>query len=166
MADTVLPFNDEAMTYDLTKHMYVLNEDYVVNSMGIDLLRLLKADEDPKRSSIVKRYLDRISMLVYNFIYSHCRNDIKDYVEFMLAKRENWREYIQQALEEQLIYVTRNGDLTTYNGIDLYKGTKLQIKREDTISPNTKDILSNGDILYTGYYIVPINFSDIKRSDY
>lgn len=165
MAD-ILPFDDTAMTYDLTRHQYILDADYVYNEMGIDLLRDLNAQEDPKRSSIIERHLKRASSLIYNFIYSFNRNDNKDYVEFMLAKNIDWREPIQQALEEQVIFMRPNPDTSQTRGVNLMKGTKLQTKREDAISPLAQDILQNAGILYTGFYVIPINFDEIKRSDY
>lgn len=166
MAETVLPFDSEAMNYDITLHRYVLNNDYVLNELGIDLLRDLNAQEDPKRSSIVARHLKRASLLIYSFIYSFARIDIKDYVEFMLAKREDWREPIQQALEEQIFFMRPNPDTSQTRGVNLMTGSKTKLKREDAISPLAQDILQNAGILYTGFYIVPIDFDSIKRSDY
>lgn len=166
MAETIYPLDDTAMTYDLTRHMYILNNDYVLNELGIDLLRDLNATKDPKRSSIAERHLKRASTLIYNFIYSFARNDAKDYIEFGCAKNPNWREPIQQALEEQVIFMRPNPDTSQTRGVNIMAGTKMALKREDAISPLAQDILQNAGILYTGYYLVPLNFDEIKRLDY
>ena len=166
MADIVYPYNDDAMAYDLDWHFYKLKEDYVTNELGEDLIGTLNLADDTKRASAVDRYLRRISRVIYNYIYSHCSTNTKDYVEYLLAKKPEWRKIIQEALEEQLYYTLRNGDLTTYNGIDIYNGTKMQLKREDTISPLASDVLANAGILYNGFYSIPIDFEKVKRSDY
>lgn len=162
----IYPNDDEAMNYNSELHMYVLNVDYVKNELGEDLLATLDAYGDTIRSALPVRFLKRVSRIVYSFIYSYARSDVKSYVEYLLAKKPEYREAIQQALEEQCYFMLRNADLTTYNGVDLYKGSKMQVKREDTMSSLGKDILQNAGILYTGHYTVPLNFEAIKRSDY
>lgn len=166
MAEQIYPYDDTAMVYDIDWHFYKLESDYVINELGEDLLANLNLADDTKRASAVDRYLKRISRVLYSFVYSHTSIDTKDYVEYLLAKKPEWRDVIQQALEEQLYFTLRNGDLTSYNGINIYNGSKMELKREDKISPLASDMLANAGILYNGYYTIPMDFEKVKRSDY
>lgn len=162
----IYPYNDSAMIYDINNHFYVLNSNFVLNEMAIDLIRELKAQDSPIRSKIEERYLSRVSLLIYNFIYSFNQNNSIDYMEYLLAKKPEWRTPIQKALEEQVLFMSVNPDVSQTRGVNLIKGTKLQTKREDAISPIAQDILQNAGILYTGYFEVPFDFYKIIRSDY
>ena len=67
------PYSDNTMTYDVTKHRYILTEEYV-RQMGIDLSLVLNTDFSPIPASVPGLFLDRVSKLVYSNIYKYGRS--------------------------------------------------------------------------------------------
>lgn len=157
-----LPKNDSSMEYNFDRHMYILTTGYVANELNIDLIKELKAN-GLARSKKPERFLLEVSADIYKCIYDHCRADMKDWVEYMLAKREDWRGVIKNALEYQVEYVLTNGRLANFSGKNLYKNTSLDLKGS-YISEYAKNELANNGLLYGGFYQIPLNFK--KRGDY
>ena len=40
------PFNDDAMTYDYKRHQYILNERYVLETLGVNMVEYLDTTGD------------------------------------------------------------------------------------------------------------------------
>lgn len=159
----MLPYNDKAMTYDKEKHMYVLNEDYVVNELNIDLTRAVASMGQFAKSKTPERFLIEVSQDIYREIYKYTRIDMKDWKEFLLAKREDWRDVIKEALEYQVAYIVTNGRLSNWSGKNIYKNTSMDLKNS-YVHDLAIQVLADNGILYAGGYNVPIDFK--KRVDY
>lgn len=100
------PYVDEYLTYDYTTHRYVLTEKDVLENLAIDL----QAEFRPDVKNSVEKFLKQVSTLVYGFIHSFSVNNLMQ--DFIIAKTEQGRAYIKEAMEQQLIYMLEVGDLS------------------------------------------------------
>lgn len=102
----MLPYSDDYLVYDYNRHIYILTEKDVFENCGINLQSMLK---DDIRNSI-DVFLRNISLQIYGFIHSFSvENTLQD---FIIAKTVSGRKMIKEAMEQQLIYVLTNGDLS------------------------------------------------------
>lgn len=98
------PISDEFMIYSEEFKRYILTEKDVVTNLGIDINKRLK------NPNAVNSLLNQISIQVYRYIHEHnVANSFQDYV---ISHTETGRKIIKCAMEEQLIYVMVNGDLS------------------------------------------------------
>lgn len=98
------PYSDDFMIFDKLTNRYVLTEKDVKQNLGIEINVRLKNPE------AVNSLLNQVSIQVYRFIHEHnIENAIQDYI---IAYTETGRKIIKTAMEEQLIYVMTNGDLS------------------------------------------------------
>ena len=136
-----MPFTDNCMRYDATKHRYVLTESHVLESMNIDLRDVLNTSASADVANEIDRFLDRVSREVYAFIYRTAA--FRYSTERILALDTDARPFIQQAMEEQLLYLFQNGDIAAYSGVNLQNGMtidKLRM-RVSEIAPLAYEIL-------------------------
>ncbi len=98
------PYNDEYMIFDKFSHRYVLTEKDAFDNLAINL------SERIPNENVRKRVLRNISIEIYNYIHSH--NTANEWQDFIIAKTENGRNIIKEAMEEQLIYFLTVGDPT------------------------------------------------------
>lgn len=125
MQNNVYPFSDEMMIYDMNMHKYVLTEKYVLAELGEDLSVLLNTGGDVNPSTLPKRVLKRVSNSVYNYIYEYVWSS--DFTERLMALYPPLRDRIKSMLIAQLQYVLDNGFVNHYSGINMAKGTALDI---------------------------------------
>ena len=144
----VVPFDDDAMVYDIDTHRYVLTEKYLT-SIGVDLSIILNTESAPVPADIPKFFLKRVSFLVYSNIYSYGRS--KEDKEYILACNPNLRDVIKDALVERVAYITDSGDMSTKTGALIQQGTRVDTK--DLIaSPQEENILRTAGLLHRGAY--------------
>ena len=98
------PYSDDYMTYDYNTHRYVLTLKNVVENLGIDLESRMTTPNS------IPSLLNRVSLRIYSFIHSH--NTDNAYQDLIIAKTEDGRRIIKEAMEEQLIYLLTVGDLS------------------------------------------------------
>ena len=164
------PYSDEYMTYSLDDHRYTITSAYVLQKTGIDLSKVLNPGYSSQPQRLAEQFLDEISSEIYNWVYEHNQNNL--YQEFVMAKSPDFRNYLQRALLEQVLYVLRNGDLLQYSGVNLKSGQIIDpsILTERAISINAKRELNKIipgygiAITYQGTIIVPPNIE--YRKDY
>jgi len=142
-----MPTDTNAMKYDYTHHLYVLDVVDFANRTGIDYVAL----EGSFTKGKDKMY--RNSRSVYNYIYKH--TSYRDSMEWWLATETTLRTAIQEALEEQARYESQMSVefLKYQNGINIQNGMQIPLERirgEITLSPDTVDILRSKKLLYTG----------------
>ena len=151
-----MPTNTEQMKYDYTKHIYMLEVEYLKNSLGLDFV--------VKEGSLTKAKdkMFQISRTIYNYIYKHTH--YRDYMEYRLALDDTLREVIQSVLEEQARYeYEMNAEyLSKQSGINLVNGIQIPLERMRgvaRISPDAADLLLSKKLLFTGqFFRVPINY--------
>lgn len=160
--ETEYPYSDDDMEYDKNIHQYILTENYCVNELCFPMGLGLNNTNTTKSSSSAKRFLKRVSSVVYRYIYKHTTNEAL--VEFIIAKDPKIRDLFLEALSEQLLYMRKNGDLNLYSGVDFKKGTYIDLDYNKAISPITKDILDECGLLFCGERRFPIYFK--YREDY
>lgn len=135
------PQSDMFMIYNKDFNRYILTEQDVISNLGININDRLKNPE------AVNSLLNQISIQVYRFIHSH--NVDNQFQDFVIANTEIGRQIIKCAMEEQLIYVMTNGDLS--RSVD-------EKKRALWFDDNAKEILYTiipeigTHILYSGNF--------------
>ena len=139
------PFNDEFMIYSETENCYILTQECAQNRLGLNLIEKVNERNAVNQQAALRRVLNQVSRLVYSYIHKHnYRTDIQDYI---IAKVPSARKMIQEAMEEQLLYMSMKGDLS--------RSTDRE-KRELAIDETAKEICSRVlpeigiPIIYTG----------------
>ena len=136
-----LPYSDEHMIYDFETHHYILTEGCVLQELGINLKAISKND------NAIKRVLKQASNQVYRFIHSH--NTAEDFQDYIIAKTQNGRKLIKEAMLEQITYLLDVGDPSKILDME---------KRGMYIDDNAKEILMRTipeiatSICYTGRF--------------
>ena len=100
------PYSDTNMKYDMRKHRYILTTDFVQNEMGIDISEMTPSTL--LASNVIDSLLDSISLEVYTYLYQF---NYPQKINWIIAKNYSAREIIKSAMETQLRYVLRVGDL-------------------------------------------------------
>lgn len=136
------PISDNHMIYDKSVHRYKLTELGVLQRLNRNLGDVLADNggaSDPRNEpSIV---LDRVSRQIYSYIYSHTITPRRK--ERELALNHAYRDPLMEAMEEQLIYILSNGDMSAHAGINLDTGMTVDPARmrQAEIAPMAVDIL-------------------------
>lgn len=100
------PYTDQYMTFDETTHHYVLTPKDATDNLGVNLEDELKTDV----LNVLGNFLKQISNHCYNWIHQFNRaNSLQDWY---IAHTEQGRDIIKRAMEQQLLYVLMNGDLS------------------------------------------------------
>ncbi|MDE7209678.1 MAG: hypothetical protein K2O31_07330 [Clostridia bacterium] len=115
-----MPINDEYMTYDFRKHRYVLTEKAVLEEVGINLNDITGGNVTDKNL-----FLKRVSSDVYSYLLEGSRSP--DYIEYILAVDTDLRATVQDMLVAQAEYTLLNGAISMFAGINLAKGTAVDI---------------------------------------
>ena len=137
------PYSDNYLTYDAAVHRYKLTELGVLQRLNRNLGDVLAdnggASDTRNEPTIV---LDRISRQIYGFIYSHTAAPLRR--EREMALNPSYRAPLMEAMEEQLIYILNNGDMSAHTGINLDTGMTVDPDRmrRAEIAPMARDILT------------------------
>lgn len=122
-----MPYTDNQMKYDASKHRYILKVDHVLESMNIDLRDVLNTSASADVANEAERVLDRVSREVYAFIYRVAA--YRNKTERALAVDPNARPFLLTAMEEQLLYMLQNGDLAVQSGVNVQNGMAIDKTR-------------------------------------
>lgn len=153
---------DKEFKYDTRFHRYYLTPEYMVSVYGVDLNTLSAIKEDVNPNTAAQRFLKRLSMVLYQYIYEYADN--KELTEYLLAGgKPEWREPLMEALGEfaYAVYLSGN-DYSLEYGLSLDSGKELDRKdlAIQMVPGGVKNILEVNDILWrgkrTGYNIEKI----------
>ena len=139
------PFSDEFMVFNEDEKRYVLTPECVQKRLGLNLMESVNERNAVNQQIALQRVLKQVSNLVYSYIHKfNFRTDLQDYI---IEKVPSARIMIQQAMEEQLLYMSMKGDLS--------RSTDRE-KRELAIDETAKEICARVlpelgiSIIYTG----------------
>lgn len=144
------PVSDSTMVYDKDKHRYILTEDYV-RGQGIDLSLILDTEHSPEPNKVPDLFLERVSFIVYNNIYSYGRQ--RKAKEYMLACNSEFRPIIRDAMMERIAYIYSSGDMSTKAGAIIEQGTRVET-RDLIPSPEEEDLLRSAGLLHRGEFFI------------
>lgn len=153
----IYPFNDNTMTYDNVTHRYILTPEFVLAQTGINLNQVLNPAFSVEQQQLAQQWLNQISHDLYMWVYEQNANNVVQ--EFWLACIPTLREYIRDAMLQQVLYVLKNGDLNMYSGVNLKSG-QIMDKRllvQVAVAPNAQRELNRIvpelgiAITYSGY---------------
>lgn len=142
-----MAFDNNEMFYNKRKHRYILTEECVLEEMNIDLGVVLNTSDVADVANAAENFLDRVSTLVYRYIYKVVPFRYKK--ERALALEDEYRAPICEAMKEQLLYILNNGDFSALSGINLESGMVIDQARlrSAEIAPLAKDILIDSGIV-------------------
>lgn len=109
MNNSTYPLTDALMQFDEESGRYVLTEEALVQN-GTDLRARLSYTNTPNITGIIRRHLDRVSDVIYDYIHSYSVHNINQ--DRYIAKIPTLRRYIYKAMLAQSEYMLLNGDLT------------------------------------------------------
>lgn len=147
-----MPKDDEYMTYDFRKHRYALTEKAVFDEVGVNLNDITGGNVTDKNL-----FLKRVSADVYSYLLDGSRSP--EYIEYILAVDTDLRSIVYDMLIAQAEYVMLNGAVSMFAGVNLTKGTAVDISRlrderkiADTVQSEANKILPKYGIClkYTG----------------
>ena len=156
------PYSDPYMRYDLPSHRYVLTSDYVLEKMNRNLSEILAENGSyADKANEAEILLDRVSMLVYDFVYMTTLTPLKKERELALNKRH--RNTLMLAMREQLVYLLTNGDVSQFSSVNVDNGAIIDpyAMRQATIAPTAKEILVVGGVVS---YAASVGQRDIEPS--
>ena len=145
-----MPTNTKQMYWDYNRHLYILEPEYVKNTLGYDLIE--------KYGSLTraKDKMFQISRQISNFILAHASLNTK-FLEWNLAFDDSLRPIIQEVLEWQTRYEfdSNVSELKKMLGVNPLNG--IVIRRQEltglrTIHDEAYLLLLNNGLLYTGRY--------------
>lgn len=126
-------FDDQYMYYDLANHKYYLTVDGYEQLSG----EALTADHGLDYQQ-ADRMLKRVTMIVYNYIYTWAQD--RDRTEYEISLPQ-YRDTIRDALVEMMTGILANKtDMTLFFNARTFKFS-------DTVTPGVKMILKNGGVL-------------------
>ena len=133
------PYSDEYMTYDYKTHRYVLTKKCMLEKYNENLQVKFKNEKD------VEPFLRQVSTEIYSYIHSHNINTkMQDYI---LAKTESGREIIQEAMEQQALYMLTVGIIS--RSLDpTHRALRIDETANDTLLRDIPEIGTT--ILYAG----------------
>lgn len=156
------PKSDNHLTYDTAVHRYKLTEQGVLQRLNRNLGDVLAESgeaSDPRNEPNI--LLDRVSRQIYGYVLSHTATPRRR--ERQMALDPVYRAPIMEAMEEQLIYILTNGDLSAFTGVNLDTGMTVDPTRmrRAEIAPMAQDILARYGLLS-----VVIDFQQDITPDY
>ena len=141
---------DNLMRWDSAKERYVLTEQAALQN-NVDLRMILNVAGVPARNNLPEQVLDRISKTVYNFIYLHGDKHSKD--RQLQEFDEYYRQFIYDAMIEQLLYFEGNGMLNLTSRVNVSTGLVIDraAKMDAAYAPEMVNVLNQCGILYCGF---------------
>ena len=152
-----MPKDTNSMIYNMNKHRYILTPEGFEERYGINLLDVLDSDGSNSPDLIAEQYLDRVSLILYNYIYSWSQD--KNKTEFVISL-DTYRDAIEDALSElAYAWIVNNTDPSLF-----YTDNPLKTIQ---VPPTVQTILINNSIIYRGqYYMLPNDWKELKGVEY
>ena len=99
-----LPYSDEYLIYDLKTHRYNVTAKAMFDKYNENMPEKFKDQKN------IEPFLRQASLQVYSFIHAHNVNTpMQDYI---IAKTESGRRIIQEAIENQTLYLLTVGNVS------------------------------------------------------
>jgi len=138
-----LPYEDEAMQYDMGLRQYVLKQNYVLNNLYLDE----HIETELRSNNRFERLLYEVSDDIYRYIYRYTLKNQIEIKRYILAKKEEIRDLLKRAMLYQVRYYIRSGGglLKDMPGVDLERSRTIDIdhlRGERSIASQSIDILS------------------------
>ena len=162
------PFNDEYLVYDYTKHEYKGTPQLLKDFAGIDLSQELDGFGDSNESTLPQRFMDKVSRLVYQYLYNHAGTTKRQMMQYILAKNLDIRDFLKDWISEQGQYMMANGYLGLESGIDYGKLKYIdmnQIRGSRSYAPLMIDSMRSLGLLNTNYTYTLVNL-EYKENNY
>lgn len=113
MAITTIP----GTNYKKSLHLYVLDKDYYTERTATVLEDVLRSDNATNIDAVVRAYLIRASVTLYDYIYSF-NPKFKKYIQYLLCHNQDYAECIRECLIDMVNYWALNGlDATILNPV-------------------------------------------------
>ena len=143
--------SDNYMKYDTRKHRYVLTNDYVREVMNVELSDVLNTSGSvADTANMPEIVLDRVSMLIYGYIYRNSAYTNRQ--ERELALDGAHRPHLMDAMTEELTYILNNGDVSAFSGVNAVSGLSIDPirMRQAEIAPLARDIIESRGLVSRG----------------
>lgn len=137
------PYNDNYMKYDYNQHMYYLTPKAALDLIGENMDTHMNAFGDSNPSTLAERYCKKSARKLWRYVKSHTFE--YSYIEYIMAKDGNVRQFVQDLLLSQLEYNLMNGFPDEDSGMLSNGGVTdiSEIRNERAISPdNYNDVFS------------------------
>lgn len=133
-----MPIIDENLTYDYTRHRYILTRDAIYKYLGINFASL-PSDGDDNPSAMAFRFASKVSDVVYRYLTTESLNP--DWLVWELAVIPQLRPTIFEMLIKQAEYMATSGNLEDYSGVDIFRGKAVGLNNilEVIVAPAVKD---------------------------
>ena len=139
------PYDDDFMIFDEVSNHYVLTAKCAAQRLGLQLEDAVNERNATNKQIALNRVFKQVSNLIYSYIHKfNYRTDLQDRI---IALVPSARIIIQEAMEEQLLYMSMKGDLSRSTDIE---------KRELAVDETAKEICARIlpelgiSLLYTG----------------
>jgi len=100
-----LPYEDDAMFYDMSLRQYVLKQNYVLNNLYLDE----HIETELRSNNRFGRLLYEASDDIYRYIYRYTLLNQIELKRFILAKKQTSRDALKRAMLYQVRYYLRSG---------------------------------------------------------
>ena len=146
------PYDDNDMKYDLNLRQYVLNPNYVLNSLYLEE----HIETELRSNKRFDRLLREVSDDIYRYIYRYTLKNQIEIKRYILAKKDVIRDVLKRAMLYQVRYYLRSGGglLKDMPGVDIERSRMIDLDRlrgEGSIASQAIDALSEvPDILFAG----------------
>lgn len=149
--------NTSTMKYNFKKHRYILTPQAIEERYGISLLDVLDSDSDISPETLPERFLDRVSVVLYEYIYSWSQDQAKS--EYVLSL-DRLRDGLEEAMCELCYaWLLNNTDPSIY-----FTGNTLKCIE---VPPVVQTILLNKGLLIRGrFYNITDNELATRGVDY
>lgn len=130
------PYDDGYMKYNYMRHRYELTEAAAFNELGLNFKEFSDMETmDGNPSTLGARALKEVSAVLYSYLLEDCMNP--EWLMYELATLPELRHVISEMLLSQTAYMMSNGNISTFSGLDIYKGSALERRRikEAIIAP-------------------------------
>lgn len=161
---------DNYMTYDFTKHMYIPTQELIQEKLNINLVEELGGENEKNN------FLEDCAYFVKDFcLHYGITNDIskrRQQIEWIIFKNANQeRDYLQRAYVEYVRYaINDEGDLVgTQTGLNVVQGQVLsvnELRGRRELSSRLERTLKNGGLLFRGRFVFDIPTTDQYGVDY
>ena len=99
-----LPYSDEYLVYDVKTHKYNVTKKAMLYKYNETMQAKFKDEKN------IEPFLRQASLQVYSFIHAHNTNTLMQ--DYIIAKTESGRRIIQEAIENQVLYLLTVGNVS------------------------------------------------------
>jgi hypothetical protein len=159
-----MPTDTTALRYDLTHHKWILKQEYLKSTLGLDFA-LQNSGSKVKTDDAMYQ----ISVTIYQYIYTHTHH--KHTMEYWLATDADLLPVLQEALEQQARFEYKmNADYFSMQfGTNILNGVHnplVEFRGDASIAPKAVNVLRENKLLYAGNRVGLITQYDYTTDAY